>query len=381
MSKSLPLAGIKVFDLTTAAAGPWSTLLLGALGADVLRIEPPRPDIAVSVPPRVHGMGVLYIACNMNKRTVALDLTDPGDRAKADRLLASADVFVENMRPGAAKKLDLDHESLSAQNPGIVTVSISGYGQRGPMATEACTDPLAQAYCGWTSITGSPGGRGEFLRYYAQVDLTTASFAAEAVLLALFERTRTGVGKHIEVALVQSGIALQSTRIAEYLATGTQPLPAGSAAASTAPNQAFHCEDRRWIAVAVESDEQWSALVDALAVPGLGAPEYASNAARVRNRDALAATLSDVFAARPARHWLLLLGRAGVPAAPMLGYDQLEGHKQIAANGLLIEQATPWGPLGTVAAPWAFDGARPTLTASPLPGSGNAEWIGEGGAE
>lgn len=374
MTQPLPLKGIKVFDLTTAAAGPWSTFLLGALGADVLRIEPPRADIAVTVPPRVTGMGVLYIACNMNKRTVALDLTQPDDRAKADRLLKSADVFVENMRPGAAKKLGLDRDTLATKNPGLVTVSISGYGQRGPMATEACTDPLAQAYCGWTSITGAPGGRGEFLRYYAQVDLTTASFAAEAVLLALFERTRTGVGKHIEVALVQSGIALQSTRIAEYLATGEQPRPMGSAAASTAPNQAFRGEDRRWFTVSVESEAQWSALVSALSNPALEDTRLGTNAGRVAHRGELASLLSAHFGTRPARHWLLTLSRAGVPAAPVLGYDQLDGNPQIATNQLLARLATHWGTLDTVSLPWSFNGERPPLTSAPLPGSGTASW-------
>ena len=188
------LDGIRVFDLTLAAVGPWASKLLGQLGADVIHVEGPKPELAHNIPPYVRGTGVLYLAANGGKRHVMLDLKDPADRATALRLVEQCDVFVQNMRPGAVDKLGLSYEAVSAVNPGIVYVSASAYGRVGPMATEAGVDPLVQAFCGWCSVNGAPGSSGEMFRHYAHLDLTTSSMAVEAVLAGLLARERTGSG-------------------------------------------------------------------------------------------------------------------------------------------------------------------------------------------
>ena len=234
------LEGIRVFDLTVAAVGPWSTKLLGALGADVIRVERPGGDnLSTGVPPRINGTSVLHISANHNKRNIELDLKQESDRAIALRILEQCDVFVQNMRTGTVERLGMGYEDVAKVNPRIIYVAASAYGRTGPMAHFGAIDPEVQAMCGWCSIMGVEGGRGEMFRHLGHLDLTTSTYITQAILQALLARERTGKGQKIEIEMLRAAMAIQTTRLAEYFATGTQPQPMGSASATEVPHQAF----------------------------------------------------------------------------------------------------------------------------------------------
>jgi crotonobetainyl-CoA:carnitine CoA-transferase CaiB-like acyl-CoA transferase len=293
------LEGIRVFDLTIAAVGPWSTKLLGALGADVIKVEAPGGDrLSHMVPPQIKGSSVLYISANHNKRMIELDLKKEADRAIALRIIEKSDVFVQNMRPGAVERLGLGYDVVAKVNPRMIYVAASAYGRTGPMAREAGIDPTVQSFCGWCSVTGPENGRGEMFRHLAHLDLTTATTITQAVLQALIARERTGKGQRIEIEMLTAAMALQTTRLAEYFATGVQPQPLGSAAATSAPHEAFECQDHKFLAIGVERDEQWPGLCRALKLDDLiSDPRFSTNSLRVRNR----ADLASLLAAKPNR--------------------------------------------------------------------------------
>lgn len=375
------LEGIRIFDMTIAAVGPWATKLLGALGADVIKVEPPGGDVlSKSVPPMIRGMGILYISANHNKRHIELDLKREADRAVALRILEKSDVLVQNMRPGVAERLGLGYDAAAKLNPRLIYVAASAYGRVGPMAVEAGIDPTLQAFSGWCGVTGPENGRGEMFRHLAHLDLTTASIITQAVLQALLARERTGQGQKIEIEMLTASMALQSTRLAEYFATGVQPRPLGSAAAATAPHQAFECEDRRYLAVGVERDDQWPGFCRALKLDQLiDDPRFANNAARVHARVELASILAPRFASKPAAWWMIRLTREKVPNGPFLTFAELRHHPQVTANAHIAELDTPhWGTLSTEGLPWRF-GRTPAgpLRAGGMPGEHTAEVLAE----
>jgi crotonobetainyl-CoA:carnitine CoA-transferase CaiB-like acyl-CoA transferase len=376
-----PLDGIRVFDLTVAAVGPWATKLLGAMGADVIKVEAPGGDqLSHAVPPRIKGNSVLYISANHNKRMIELDLKQEADRAIALRILEKSDVFVNNMRPGAVERLGLGHEVVAKVNPRIIYVLASAYGRSGPMATEAGVDPTVQAFCGWCSITGPEHGRGEMFRHLAHIDLTTATTITQAVLEALIARERTGKGQRIEIEMLTAAMALQTTRLAEYFATSAQPRPLGSASPTTAPHQAFECADKQFVAIGVERDEQWPAFCRAMKLPELIADQrFASNPMRVRNRAALVEILEKRFKSKPAAWWMIRLTNEKVPNGPMMSFDQLRYHPQVRHNEHIVEIDTPhWGRLNVDGLPWQFSRtpAGP-IRAGGKPGEHTAEVLAE----
>lgn len=375
-----PLTDVRIFDMTTAAAGPWASLLLGSLGATVFKIEPPgQPftgDMAVRIPPSMRGVGTLWITTNMFKKSVALDFKNPEQMALGRRLAASCDVFVENMRPGVVDRLGFGYEALREVNQGIVYLSVTGYGQFGPMANEACTDPLAQAFSGWAGVTGRPGSAGELYRHYAHVDLTTASYTALTATLLLHRRRRTGQGGRLNISMLDAALANQTTKIAEYAVTGEQPRPAGTASARTAPNQAFRCRDGRWLTVAVESEDCWPRFCEAIGAEDLTAA-FPTNVDRVRHRRRLARRLEKVFGSKPARWWELRLTRAGVPNGRILTFDELLNNSQIRANGMLVQVDTPEGAIWTGAPPIRFQESGCPPISSSAPGADTVAVIAE----
>jgi len=376
-----PLDGIRVFDLTVAAVGPWATKLLGAMGADVIKVEAPGGDqLSHAVPPRIKGNSVLYISANHNKRMIELDLKQEADRAIALRILEKSDVFVNNMRPGAVERLGLGYEVAAKVNPRIVYVLASAYGRSGPMAAEAGVDPTVQAFCGWCSVMGPEQGRGEMFRHLAHIDLTTATTITQAVLEALIARERTGKGQRIEIEMLTAAMALQTTRLAEYFATGAQPQPLGSASPTTAPHQAFECADNRFVAIGVERDEQWPAFCRAMKLPELIADQrFASNPMRVCNRAALVEILAERFKSKPAAWWMIRLTNEKVPNGPVMSFDQLRYHPQVRHNEHIVEIDTPhWGRLSVDGLPWQFSRtpAGP-IRAGGKPGEHTAEVLAE----
>lgn len=377
-----PLAGIRVFDLTMWMVGPWASMQLGAMGADVIHIEQPGVDwstLGAGVPPTINGTSIGYITWNMNKRGLFLDLKSPEDRATALELLKTCDVFLINMRTGVAGRLGLDYETVAQINPGIVYCSVTGWGESGPMAERPGADVQMQYFSGFWSTNGAPGGEREVYRHFTQIDATTGNYAAQAILMALLARKRTGRGQRIEIAMLRAAAALQTARIAEYLATGEVAQPLGSAAFATAPDQAFLCEDQQYIGVSVTSEPEWHAFCAALERPELvDDPRFATNIERVSRRDELAALLTPLFAAKPQYYWMMRLNRAGVPCGYPLRIEQLKHHRQVTENDYLVDvETSAWGQVMTGGPPWRFSRTPARWSGTPAPGEHTGDILDE----
>ncbi|MCC7368536.1 MAG: CoA transferase [Chloroflexi bacterium] len=363
-----PLARIRVFDLTNAGVGPIATELLAGLGADVIKVESPEGDVMRTMLPRQRGFPTAYTSHNFNKRAIVLDLKDTKDRQWAYRLLETCDIFVENFRPGVAKRLGVDYESVSKVNPRIIYISSSAWGDRGPMQYFAGVDPNLQAFSGFASINGPEDNGGEFHRGYGHIDATTASYISSAAIQALIEREQSGQGAHIVISMLGCALNLQITRLAEYFA-GEAPTARGTAATFSAPNQAFQCQNHKWVAVTVETDAQWQALCETIRRPDLASDErYATNTGRVDNREELSATLTEIFASKPSIWWTKELTRLGVPNSLFLDFEILREHVQVAANDMMVVIDVPHqGPISTSGYPWRFSEFEVPVLPAPAP--------------
>jgi crotonobetainyl-CoA:carnitine CoA-transferase CaiB-like acyl-CoA transferase len=376
-----PLEGVRVFDLTLAMVGPYATAQLGALGADVLHIEAPE-DTGVrrtTVPPSINGTSIGYINWNMNKRSIFLDLKNEQDRATAFRLLETCDIFVENMRPGVVDRLGVDYETVSRINPRIIYVSSSGWGDKGPMVNVPATDGIVQVFGGWSSVTGPEGGPPEVYRHTTQNDSNTSNYIVQAVLLALLARDRTGRGQRITLSMLSAVIALQSSRLAEFFATGQTPPPMGSANTTVVPDQAFRCQDKAWVAVTVDADSQWAAFCHVLHLDELiDDPRFNSNPRRVANRAELIPLLQSAFASKPRYHWIMELNEAGVPAGKFMEWDEIRFHPQVTENEHVIQVPTrPWGTVYWGGPPYHFSRSSTRVFSAPLPGEHTEEVLSE----
>lgn len=370
-----PLAGIRVLDISQAAVGPWAGMLLGQLGCDVVKIEPPGGDLIHYVKPTQNGLGTTYATMNLNKRGVILDLKDPGDRAAALALAAEADVLIENFRPGVVERLGIDYGSVRARNPRIVYCSVTGFGRAGPMRDMGCTDQHAQAFCGYGALNGTPDSDGELMRYYAHHDLTTAMVVTQAVLTGLWARGETGDGQRVETSMVQAGLALQRVRFGEFAASGVEPPRLGSAISYCVPDQAFQCGDGVPVAVTASSEAEWRALCGALDLAALlDDPRFATNRDRLRSRDVLVPLLEAKFAEMPSAWAYRKLNAAGVPAAPFLDYERQRHHAHFLQSGMItVLDKAPWGELAVGGLPWHFDRTPGAITAPPFPGEHTRE--------
>jgi crotonobetainyl-CoA:carnitine CoA-transferase CaiB-like acyl-CoA transferase len=377
-----PLEGIRVFDLTLIMVGPWTTMNLGALGADVIHIE--RPGILDSslgggIPPTINGTSIGHITWNMNKRQMFLDLKAEFDNETARKLIATCDVFVDNMRPGVADRLGLSYEALSAINPGIVYCTICGWGTTGPMAERTAADPQVQAFTGFAANSGAPGGPGEVYRHFTQMDATTGNYAAMAIMMALLARERTGRGQRIDLTMLQAGTAVQATRIGEYFATGEQPPVLGSAVANMAPSEAFLCEAGSYIGVQAATLTQWRSICATLGLDDLAADEALSTiAGRVAARERISQRLAGVFKTKPARWWQLKLGEAQVPCARIMTFEELSQHPQVTGNHYIEKVSTrPYGDVYAAGLPWTFGRTPGSILPTAEPGEHTGEILDE----
>ena len=383
-----PLDGVRVFDMTLWMVGPWASMQLGALGADVIHIEQPGVDprtLGAGVPPAIDGTSIGYIAWNMNKRGLFLDLKSEADRGTAYELLRTCDVFLVNMRPGAAERLGMAYKQVRAANPGVVYTTITGWGETGPMRDRPGADVQCQYFTGFWSTNGERGGRPEVYRHFTQMDASTGNVAAQAVLMGLLARHRTGEGQRIHVGMLRAGMALQSARIAEYLASGELHEPLGSAGFAAAPDQAFLCQDQQWIGVSATSEMEWMRLVDALLESeAAGLPRLAddarfdTNRERVAHRDELAAILEAAFAQLPRDYWMMRLSAAGVPCGYPMSWDVLRNHAQATENGYIREVTTSgWGRVQTGGPPWSLEGTPARWFGTPMAGEHTGEILDE----
>lgn len=379
-----PLKGIRVVDASAGAVGPWAGTLLGQLGADVIKLESPQGDFIRNVMPAKRGLSVTYIAMNFNKSGLVLDLKKPEDRSKAHELVAQADVFIENFRPGVADRIGIGYADLAALNPRLVYVSGSGFGPEGPMVKIGATDPHIQPFTGACSVNGMPGGKRQRWRWYGHFDCTTAMCIAEGVLSALLERETTGRGKHVLVTMIEAAMSLQRVRLSEHLAEAT-PRPMGSAVSYLVPDEAFPTLDRP-LAVTASSRRQWRALCDAIGRPELADdPRFARNPERIRNREVLIPILQATFKTRSAAFWLDRLQRAKVPAALFTSYDEFRHNVNYLENKMLTTFDTPdWGELTVGGVPWRFEKTPGELRPGTPPGAQTEEikargWAAIGG--
>ena len=308
------LGGVRVADFSRVLAGPYATMTLADFGADVVKVEPPAGDETRHWHPPVdaEGHSTYFGSVNRNKRSVVLDLTDAAGLAEARRLAATADVVVENFRPGVMDRFGLGYDDVRTVNPGIVYCSITGFGT-GDGAALAGYDLLVQALGGLMSLTGEPDGEPAKVGV-AVVDVLTGQNAVAGILLALRERDRTGLGQHVEVNLLQSLLAGLVNQAGSTLATGMPPQRLGNRHPSIAPYAVFPAADRDLV-IAVGNDRQFRALAWLLGAPALADdPRYATNSARVEHRDHLHAELEAALAAAPAAEWVERCRDAGVPA-------------------------------------------------------------------
>lgn len=372
------LSGIRVADFSSFAVGPWAGTLLGAMGADVIKVENPGGDPLRAVMPRKHGYPTTSTTVNLNKRSVILNLKDAEQNRLALTLAARADVLIENYRAGVMSRLGLGYDVVSAENTGLIYCSSGSFGPRGPMARVGSTDPQGQAFSGFASLNGPPGVKAEINRHHAYIDMTTSFYLVQAILAALYHRQRSGRGQHIQTSQMHAAIALQTSRLGHYFATGKAPGPMGSAVPHVVPSQAFRARDGRWINVSVVTPGQWSALCAALGRPELATDlRFATNAARVEHRAELVEILEAAIADAEGTFWLGRLEGAGVPCSSYLEYEDLLQHEHFRASPVLQEVTLPDDtPLLTSGLPWRFETLETRMSPAPEPGQDAEEVIG-----
>ncbi|MGU7779737.1 CaiB/BaiF CoA transferase family protein [Burkholderia sp. PU8-34] len=349
------LSHIRVLDLTRVLAGPWCAQTLADFGADVIKVERPGAgdDTRHWGPPYLKDASgadtaeaAYYLAANRNKRSVTVDIATPEGQRIIRELAAQSDVVLENYKVGQLKKYGLDYESLRAVKPDLVYCSVTGFGQTGPYAHRAGYDFIIQGIGGFMSITGErdgqPGG-GPQKAGVAIADLATGLYSTIAVLAALAHRDRTGVGQHIDMALLDVQVALLANMNTNFLASGQSPVRWGNAHPNIVPYQTFQTTDG-WIIVAVGNDGQFRKFVEAGGRPELADDErFATNPARVRHRDTLVPILAEMVKTRGKDAWIDALEAAGVPCGPINELDEVFDNEQVVARGMKVELPHPCG--------------------------------------
>jgi CoA:oxalate CoA-transferase len=338
-----PLAGVRVLDLSRVLAGPFCAMNLADLGAEVIKVElPGRGDDSRGYAPRIpnsNDSGYFY-SVNRGKLSATLDLRKPAGVAVALDLVRHCDVVLENFSPGTMERFGLGYATLAAVNPRIILCSISGFGQSGPMTSEPAYDIVAQALGGTMSITGPANG--DPTRCGVSIgDLAAALYGVIAILAALRLRERTGVGRHLDIAMLDCQVALLEDALARYSATGKVPGPLGSRHPSITPFQQFRAADGHFVAGA-GNESLWSRFCDAIGTPELkGDSRFTLNAERTANHAELEPILNRHFAARPRDHWLKLLAEAGVPCAPIANVAEVTRNPQLEARQMILHAEHP----------------------------------------
>ena len=359
----LPLEGRRVLDVTTSYAGPYCSQILAALGADVIKVEPPEGDFTRSWgPPFWHGEGTLFLAANAGKRSVAIAIGRPEGREAVLRLAERADVFLQSLRPGLAERRGLGPDDVRERNENVVYCTIGSYGRAGPLRDLPGYDPLLQAAAGIVSVTGEPGRPG-VRAGVSLVDQGTGQWAAIAILAALLG----GGARTIDVSLFETAVAFLPYQIIGYLATGDVPGRYGTGFALVAPYEVFRAADGE-LMIAAANDRLFRALCAAIDLPLAHDARFATNPDRVANREELARLLDERLGTAPVGTWLEKLNRAGVPAARVHDVGQVAELEQTRALGLLQELEHPAIPnLRLVAPPFSVDGERTLHRSAPPP--------------
>lgn len=336
------LSGVRVLEFTQVMAGPVCSMLLGDLGADVIKIEPPEGDTTRRMGKRQGKESPGFWAVNRNKRGIVLNLKDPRGQKIVRALAARADIVVENYRLGVMDAFGLSYKDLQAINPRLIYASISGFGSTGPYAQKGGFDLVAQGMSGIMSITGE-AGMPPVKCGIPVTDLGAGLLALQAILAAYIYRLQTGEGQYIDTSLFEAGVALSVWESTEYFSTGEIPAPMGSAHRMSAPYQAIRCADG-YITLGAANQRTWERFTHALGLPELlDRPEYAEDRLRVQNRHQLAQEIEVVTATKPRSHWLRVLEEGGVPCGPILNYAEVFADPQVQARAMVQEMDHPVG--------------------------------------
>ncbi|HEY5551088.1 MAG TPA: CoA transferase [Opitutaceae bacterium] len=334
----LPLEGVKVLDFTAIMAGPYCTLMLADMGAEVVKIETfPEGDGSRRFDPKVNGESYCFAVLNRNKKSVALDMKDPRGREIFAKLAREADIMIENYRPGVTKKLGIDYDAIKALNPGIIYASISGFGQTGPYSQKGGFDIIAQGMSGIMTMTGEPGGRPAKVGI-AMNDIAAGATALYSVLGAYIKRLKTGEGVYLETSLLEAGLAWTFWEFGAYFGGGEIPIATGTRHRRSTPYQAYRTQDA-YVTVGANNEKLWTAFcTQVLERPVmLEDPRFKSVAARLKNIDALQDEIEKVFATQPTGHWIRKLDEAGVPGGPVFTYDQALSNEHSKARNMVAE--------------------------------------------
>jgi formyl-CoA transferase len=360
-----PLKGIRVLDLTRVLAGPFATQILADLGAEVIKIERPGTgdDTRSWGPPYVKDAQgndtaetTYFVGCNRGKKSVALDLADADAQKRVRELAGQCDILVENYKVGDLARYGLDYPSLHTLYPGLIYCSITGFGQTGPYAERAGYDPIAQAMCGMMSVTGEaedkPGTTPQRVGV-AVIDLMAGHYSVIGILAALLHRKQTGEGQHIDIGLLDVGVASMANIASAYLGAGVVSTRNGGVHPSVVPSQVFECADG-YVIVAAANDVQFRKLCEAAGRPEFAQDKrFATNSARVRHRAIISPLLEAIFRTRPVAGWTEALAKVGVPCGPIRSIDKVFDDPQVRARGMVVE--VPYAPAG-----------RLKMTASPI---------------
>ena len=352
-----PLTGLKVVDLTHVMAGPTCTLMLADMGADVIKIEksPDGDDTRHSVPPRIGSEAASFLMMNRNKRGIVLDLKTPGGAKVLRRLIAAADVLVENFAPGAMERLGFGYAELHKAHPSLIYCSLSGFGRTGPYAHRRGFDLMAQAMSGIMSFTGERPDGPPVKCGPPLSDITAGILAAMGILAAYAHRLKTGQGQWVETSLFEAALVQTYWQSTIALAAGTAPRAMGSAHPLNAPYQAFEASDG-WIVIGGANKRNWARTLEALGATELGVdPRFATGSDRMAHLKELEAELSARFRTKPAAHWLKVLDEKGVPCGPVNDMLQALADPQTIAREMVVEvEHSTLGPVRTIGLPVKF---------------------------
>lgn len=369
---ALPLEGAKVLDLTNVMAGPYCSMVLGDMGADVVKVESfPGGDASRRFDPKVNDESYCFAVLNRNKRSLALDLKHPRGKEVFNRLAAQADIITENFRPGVVKKLGIDYDAVAKFNPGVVYASMSGFGQTGPYGKKGGFDIIAQGMSGIMMMTGAPGGRPAKVGI-AMNDIASGVTALYGILGAYIGRLRTGKGQYLETSLLEAGLAWTQWEFGAYFGSGEVPTATGTRHRRSTPYQAYRTQDG-YVTVGASNEKLWNNFCTMVCAKPewLTDPRYAKPAERMKHIDALEAEIEAVLATRPTAHWVELLDAAQVPGGPVYRYEQTLHDPHVRARNMVVEIDHPIiGPMKTIGLPIKSTG---DLTAIRKP----APWLGQ----
>ena len=362
-----PLSGVKVLDLTRIVSGPFATMLLGDLGAEIIKIEEPvsGDESRTYGPPFVNGESAYFLSINRNKKSCAINLKTPEGIALIRELALKSDVLIENFRPGTLKKFGLSYEELKKQNPGLIYCAITGFGQTGPDSHRPGYDLIIQGESGVMDITGDPDGPPTKVGT-SIADLLTGQYASQGVLAALVERSRTGEGRRVEVAMYDCLASLLTFNAGGYFATGNTPKRKGNSHPSIVPYETFETLDG-WINIGVANDKFWNSfckIIDRLDLQN--DPKFAMASDRVKNRLELLPTIREIIKGNKKSHWIDLLEKAGIPSGMIKNVGEVCDSEQLISRGMILNMPHPTaGIVKNIDSPLRFDDQNDEVHAAP----------------